>query len=99
MKILLFIVAMFFLLSTFAQSSVVDELEKLSNLHKEGRINDEQFEKAKEIILKLDKKRKKEAKEKKESPKKSKEEKSEIIIRQFKDQVAKMWIEPRSQPK
>ena len=88
MKILSFIVTIFFLSSSIVQSSVVDELEKLSNLHKEGRINNEQFEKAKEIILKIDEKKKKEAKEKKETPKKSKEEKSKIIIRQFKEQVA-----------
>ena len=41
-------------LITLAQANIVDELTKLNNLYKEGALNQDEFDKAKKIILKTD---------------------------------------------
>ena len=65
MKLLIYIIITIFLSFSATQSSVVDELERLSNLYKQGKINEAQFEKAKEIILKIEKKNKEKIKKNK----------------------------------
>ena len=59
MKLLIHIIIAIFLSLSVAQSSVVNELERLTNLYQQGKINEEQFERAKDIILKIEKKNKK----------------------------------------
>ena len=59
MKLLINIIIAIFLSFSVAQSSVVNELERLSNLYQQGKITEEQFEKAKDIILKIEKNNKK----------------------------------------
>ena len=49
--ILLIILATFFLLPS-AYANIVDELTKLNNLYKDGALNQEEFNKAKKILLK-----------------------------------------------
>ena len=55
MKLLIHIIIAIFLSLSVAQSSVVNELERLTNLYQQGKINEEQFERAKDIILKREK--------------------------------------------
>ena len=76
----LLIILFFQFTNTF--SSVVDQLEKLSNLQKEGQITQEQFEKAKSILLNMSKEKAK----KEKNLNKTKSEKNEIIIRRFSNQ-------------
>ena len=83
MKVILFSILFFALIFTSSYSNVVDELEKLSELQKQGQLTEEQFEKAKDILLKMEKK----AKRDKEKKLQNKEEKKRIVIRQFKEQV------------
>ena len=47
-----FITVCFLNLNTLAQANIVDELTKLNNLYKEGALNQDEFDKAKKIILK-----------------------------------------------
>ena len=49
-----FIFIAFFLLNliTLTQANIVDELTKLNNLYKDGALNQDEFNKAKKIILK-----------------------------------------------
>ena len=89
MKLLIYIIIAIFLSLSVAQSSVVNELERLSNLYQQGKITEEQFEKAKDIILKIEKNNKKKIKEaKKKKFENSVDNKNNIIIRQFTKQVA-----------
>ena len=89
MKLLIYIIIIIFLSFSATQSSVVDELERLSNLYKQGKINEAQFEKAKEIILKIEKKNKEKIiKTKNKKLKNPIDKKNDITIRQFKKQVA-----------
>ncbi|MBD1168044.1 SHOCT domain-containing protein, partial [Pelagibacterales bacterium SAG-MED06] len=45
------ILAIFFLFSS-SYANIVDELTKLNNLYKDGALNQEEFNKAKKILLK-----------------------------------------------
>lgn len=88
MKLLIHIIIAIFLSLSVAQSSVVNELERLTNLYQQGKINEEQFERAKDIILKIEKKNKKKIKEAKEKKlENSVDNKNNIIIRQFAKQA------------
>ena len=47
-----FIFFLYFPISNFSYSNIVDELTTLNNLYKEGAITKEEFSKAKSLILK-----------------------------------------------
>ena len=87
MKLLIHIIIAIFLSLSVAQSSVVNELERLTNLYQQGKINEEQFERAKDIILKIEKKTKKNKRGKREKLENSVDNKNNIIIRQFAKQA------------
>jgi len=65
MKKLIFCFIIFLSIFSTSHSSIVDELEKLADLKKQGIISNNQFEKAKSIILKIEEKKKKKKKKKK----------------------------------
>ena len=50
----IFITVCLLSLITLAQANIVDELTRLNNLYKEGALNQDEFDKAKKIILKTD---------------------------------------------
>ena len=54
-KMNFFIFIAFFLLNliTLTQANIVDELTKLNNLYKDGALNQDEFNKAKKIIIKI----------------------------------------------
>ena len=83
MKAVLLSILLFASIFTSSYSNIVDELEKLSELKKQGQLTEEQFEKAKDILLKIEKK----AKRDKEKKLQNKDKKKKIVIRQFKEQV------------
>jgi hypothetical protein len=78
MKKLIFCFIIFLSIFSTSHSSIVDELEKLADLKKQGIISNNQFEKAKSIILKIE--------EKKKNKKKVKADGLNIVIRPFKKQ-------------
>ena len=71
MKSIILSILFFTFIFTSSYSNIVDELEKLSELQKQGQLTEEQFEKAKDILLKIEKKAKRD-KEKKILNKKEK---------------------------
>ena len=83
MRVLLFAILFVAFTFTTSFSNIADELKKLSELQKQGQLTKEQFEKAKDILLKMEKK----AKRDKEKKLKNKDEKKKIVIRKFKEQV------------
>ena len=54
MKLVIKAIVIFFIMISFSYSSVAIELEKLSNLLDQGKISNDQFEKAKDILLKIE---------------------------------------------
>jgi hypothetical protein len=84
MKLVIKAIVIFFIMISFSYSSVVIELEKLSNLLDQGKISNDQFEKAKDILLKIEDNKKKN----KSSVEKKKLKENNIIIRQFNRQAA-----------
>ena len=83
MKIIFQIFIILFTINTFCYSSIVKQLEKLSILQEQGKISNDEFEKAKDIFLKMEKNIKK----KKQNQKKAKVKTNKIIIRPFTQQV------------
>ena len=59
MKFFLYLFIITFFYYSISSSSVVDQLERLSNLQKQGQITQEQFEKAKSILLDMQKNKEK----------------------------------------
>tara|TARA_B100000579_G_scaffold340924_1_gene292661 strand:- start:624 stop:1721 length:1098 start_codon:yes stop_codon:yes gene_type:complete len=91
-KIFLVLIFIFFNTS-ISLSTVVDQLERLSDLQKQGQISQEQFEKAKSILLNMEKNKEKKINEAKKKEKKineaktQKNDKKNIIIRPFTKQA------------
>jgi len=87
-KLLLFtILAIFFLFSS-TYANIVDELTKLNNLYKDGALNQEEFNKAKKILLKTGSN-----KNEKTKPKKIIEIKKPIIIKKQNKNLTKTYID------
>ena len=87
-KLLLFtILAIFFLFSS-TYANIVDELTKLNNLYKDGALNQEEFNKAKKILLKTGSN-----KSEKTEPKLTIEIKKPIIIKKQNKDLTKTYID------
>ena len=87
-KLLLFtILAIFFLFSS-TYANIVDELTKLNNLYKDGALNQEEFNKAKKILLKTGSN-----KSEKTEPKLTIETKKPIIIKKQNKDLTKTYID------
>ena len=84
--ILLIILATFFLLPS-AYANIVDELTKLNNLYKDGALNQEEFNKAKKILLKTGSN-----KSEKNQPKQTIKVKKPIIIKKQNKDLTKTYI-------
>ena len=53
-KIISYLFIFFAVLTSLGKADIVDKLTDLNNLYKEGALNEEEFIKAKEILLKTD---------------------------------------------
>ena len=87
-KLLFSIVLAIFFLFSSAFANIVDELTKLNNLYKDGALNQEEFNKAKKILLKTGSN-----KSEKTEPKLTIEIKKPIIIKKQNKDLTKTYID------
>ncbi|MDC0438969.1 SHOCT domain-containing protein [Candidatus Pelagibacter sp.] len=87
-KLLFFTILTLFFLFSSTYANIVDELTKLNNLYKDGALNQEEFNKAKKILLKTGSN-----KSEKSKPKQTIEIKKPIIIKKQNKDLTKTYID------
>ncbi len=89
-KILFLITLTFFFFKIVFAASITEELTQLNNLFKEGAITEEEFSKAKSILLKNE--TAKQSVEQKKTVKEKKKTKKKKIVKNFKEDLTKSYI-------